>query len=81
MENQIKVQTKINELNASEIRPGFPNPTEWTAIGGYFSMTGFDFNHGKGQPIFNPSFGVPVKVFMNSRTGEVKTFSAYFFEQ
>ena len=80
MENPLKVQARVDELNATEIRAGVPEPNEWVAINGYFALTGFDFNHGKGQPNFNPGYGVPVKVFRNIRTGEIKTYSAYFFE-
>lgn len=51
----------------------------WNAIEGYFALTGFEFDKGNGN-VFNPSFGVPVKVFMNTTTGEIRVFSAYFFQ-
>lgn len=79
MENPLKVLQKINELNSKELRDvsGQIIP-QWTSISGYFALTGFEF--GNGSPNFNPGFGVPVKVFMNTRTGEIKTFSANHFE-
>ena len=71
MEDPVKVQQKINELNELG--------GNWIANKGYFAVTGFDFNNGK--PIFSPSLGIPVKVFNNTITGEVKIFLATGFER
>jgi hypothetical protein len=58
-----------------------PQSQVWQAIPGYFTLTGFDFNKGKGAPLFNANFGVPVKIFQNIKTGEMRVFSAYLFEK
>ena len=50
------------------------------AVPGFFAFTGFEFpKYGQGV-IFNPSFGFPVKVFINNVSGEMRAFSAYFFK-
>ena len=82
MEDVEKVQKLLNELNAKEaplhgLGGAFAGP--WVHIQGYFAITGFDFK--EGGNIFNPSFGVPVKVFMNNKTGEIKIYSAFLFEK
>ncbi len=84
MENPGKVEAKIGELNRQEPKPktsiGFPlhTPLVWKAVPGYFALTGF--NYGQGNPQFNPSYGYPVKVFVNERTGEMRIFPASLFE-
>ena len=84
-ENPLRVQAKVNELNLLEaqISGGFTsvNPQisqVWRDVPGFFAVTGFSNDDGK--PIFNPSFGVTVKVFTNTRTGEIKMFSSKLFE-
>lgn len=80
MENPLKVQAKINELNSREPRGGLGGLSQnaWVATVGYFALTGFDYNNG--APTFNAGFGVPVKVFTNIRTGEIKIYAASIFE-
>lgn len=61
--------------------PGLIDPNlsdEWQEIAGYFALTKFEFT--SPTPTFTPTFGVPVKVFRNKKTGEIRTFSAYHFE-
>lgn len=79
MEVQSKIDSKIGELNlesangdAASVQP------VWQYYTGYHALTKFDFNSGK--PIFTPSSGVPVKAFLNTRTGEIRVFSANIFE-
>jgi hypothetical protein len=79
MENPQKVQLKINELNAKEPRDALGRIIpQWAAIQGYFALTGFNYNNG--SPIFNANFGVPVKIFQNSKTGEIKIYGSNIFE-
>jgi len=91
MENRTKVLEKIEELNresagisTSPVGGGIPGlssifpqtiPQEFS---GYSALTKFDYNNG--APIFNPASGVPIKAFLNSRTGEIKIFLASIFE-
>ena len=82
MEDTQKIQQKLNELNSKEsplfhLGGQFAGP--WVHVAGYFALTGVDLK--EGGSTFNPSFGVPVKVFMNNKTGEIKTFSACLFEK
>jgi hypothetical protein len=78
-ENALKVQKKLNELNSRE--PGLllsAVSATWTAVPGYFAVTGFDY--GQGSPTFNANFGYPIKIFVNQRTGEMKFYPASLFE-
>ncbi len=87
IENRTLIANKIAELNeesynrsgARTIIAPPPIPQIWSAVGGYFVVTGFDFAQGKN--IFNPSHGYPTKVFLNGLTGEVKMYSANMFER
>lgn len=96
MENRHAIDEKILALNREEARrnratPSLgtigntigtaPDPQVWAEIPGYFALTKFDYpNEDNSGAVFNPSFGVPVKVFMNTETGEIKTFSGNIFE-
>jgi hypothetical protein len=71
MENMPAIQAKINELNA--ISPG------WTHLIGFSAITSFSYGQNGQTPTFNASSGLPVKVFLNNITGEVKIFSAHLF--
>jgi hypothetical protein len=75
MESALKVQNKINELNA--MSGGVP---QWTAVQGNFAATGFTYQPGGGG-VFNPNYGYIVKIFTNSVTGEVKMFNFMNFLQ
>ena len=92
MENPLTVQAKINELNAISTQPGQPIVNEWIAFQGYSAIiyatipayvtpSAFAGLPPMRHPTFNPSAGIAVKAFMNSRTGEIKMFNAYMFEQ
>jgi hypothetical protein len=94
MENRSKVLEKIEELNresaglsTSPVGGGLPGlisvfphtvPQVWQEFPGYHALTKFDYNNK--APIFTPSSGVPVKVFLNSNTGEIRIFLASIFE-
>jgi len=78
-ENLLKVQQKINELNQKEPKLLFPAVSAiWSAVPGYFAITGFDY--GQGNPTFNANFGYPIKIFVNQKTGEMKFYPASLFE-
>lgn len=86
MENPLRVQAKVNELNLAEPREGgmggllMPQAvsTAWTAVPGYFALTGF--NNTGGIPAFNANYGYIVKIFVNSKTGEMKIYPFNLFE-
>jgi hypothetical protein len=79
MENPLKVQAKIVELNAASTTLGHPAVYEWIAFQGYSALTYASLETPQ-PPRFNPTVGIVVKTFMNTRTGEIKTFNAYIFE-
>lgn len=72
-ENPTKVSKKVQQLN--RISPS--GQKSWEALDGWNALTTVSFN-GK-NPTFNPSFGYPVKAFVNTTTGEVKVFAADLF--
>jgi len=82
MENEKAIQEKILELNRESWMllgnsvSGLI-PTVWQKIDGYHALTKFEYNDG--SPLFNPSTGIPLKAFLNIRTGEIKTFVASIF--
>lgn len=68
-----KVQQKLNELNAAG-NPGAPN---WIVSEGLKAVTSMSL---EGEKItFNPNAGIPLKVFVNITSGEVKLFDARKF--
>ncbi|MCL5673785.1 MAG: hypothetical protein M1407_04115 [Deltaproteobacteria bacterium] len=67
----------MNELNSSSSS----SPENWIAIDGYHALTSFNFGEGGNQNIFKPDSGVPVKIFMEKKTGEIKLFLAKMFEK
>jgi hypothetical protein len=88
MENPIKIKKRIEELNKQEPKSVSPlgstnlsvTTMAWQEIPGYFAITKFEYgSNGKG-PSFSPAFGIPIKAFFNTRTGEVRTFLASIFE-
>ena len=93
MENRERIAEKIDELNresaglpsrqqpgtmAGLLSPNLEPPKIWQEFPGYSAMTKFEYNNG--APIFSPSTGVPIKAFLNTRTGEIRTFMASLFE-
>jgi len=72
-ENQTKVQLKVSELNTGL------NPPQWVAADGLSALTGFKFGKGDNDAQFLGGSGIPVKVFFNNTTGEVKIFLAVLF--
>ena len=91
-ENPLRVQAKVNELNLQEPRPqgqlgllapvaNTPVPNNWAAVPGYFALTGFTPNTALASGgLFHPSYGYVVKIFVNNRTGEMKTYPYQLFE-
>lgn len=87
MENLTKVEKVIEELNYEEVRKEAPGTLadggawqgSWEAEPGYFAVTAFNAT-GPKQGEFIPSLGVPLKVFTNRRTGEVKLYLTERFE-
>ena len=68
----VKITNKVNELNLKDT-----NNPYWIPVDGYNAITGMNI---QGPQIsFNPNVGVPVKIFVNARTGEIKTFDARAF--
>jgi len=55
----------------------FP-PGPWIALQGFSGITRFDYDI-KGNSVFNPNLGFPVKAFWNQSTGEIKVFDARKF--
>lgn len=74
MEDPTKVAIKIAELN----RTG----GDWIAANGTNALTNVsgDFRT-NANIVFQPSNGIPVKVFMNKTNGEMKLFPAVLFER
>ena len=77
MEDPLKVQQKINDLNSNDPQ-GALKP--WIHYSGYFALTRVELNDGVG-PVFNPSIGIPMKVFTHQLTGEIRMFPSQFFER
>lgn len=69
-----KIQEKLMELNGGKKGP-------WFAVDGYHALIAFSFpsSENNGVPQFNPSSGVPAKVFINGQSGEIKIFSGFIF--
>ena len=86
MADPLKIATKIAELNRESANQTprtvsgllTPIPQVWKAFDGYNTLTKFDYNNG--SPLFTPSVGIPLKAFLNTQTGEIKTFVADIFE-
>jgi len=67
------VQNKVTELNATGM-PGAPN---WIATDGLRTLTGMNVEN---EVItFTPNNGIPLKVFVNTESGEIKIFDARKF--
>jgi len=77
MEDADKVKAKLNELNAGDLKG------PWAIAEGLHALTAFKFdNPGQNEAAeFNPASGVPVKLFVHKRTGELKMFSAFLFRR
>lgn len=73
-ENPQKVQLKVAELNR-----GLSTP-QWVPADGLSALTGFKYGLKNDDAEFLVSTGIPVKVFFNNRTGEVKIYLAALFK-
>lgn len=93
MENRDRIAEKIQELNrySAGLPPKAPPgtiggllssvaepPQIWQEFPGYTALTKFEFNNG--AAVFTPSSGIPIKAFLNTKTGEIKTYLASIFE-
>lgn len=67
-----KIQEKLAELNS-----GLTTPL-WVIAEGINAITTMTLQEGK--IIFNPNIGYPVKIFTNTKTGEIKIFDARIFK-
>lgn len=69
VEDEKKIQKILDSLNAGLSKP------VWAASTGFHASTAITFINGDvKQPIFNPAEGIPVKTFINTETGEIKTY-------
>lgn len=68
-----RVQAKIRELALET--PLHPN---WVASDGFHALTVLTVEGDKVN--FNPNLGIPLKTFINSDTGEIRTFDARAFK-
>lgn len=69
-ENNQKIQQYIQFLN--NLTPG----QTWVPADGYQALTKIDIE----KKVFYPNNGIPVKVFINQTTGEMRMFPASIFE-
>lgn len=65
-----KVQKLLNQLNKGKNGP-------WVPLDGYRALTVLEFQSDK-SATFNPSEGIPLKVFINVKTGEIKIYHVNF---
>lgn len=70
--NQQNILNWQNWLNTHHGGPG------WVPVDGFFTATNLSFKLDS-TPVFNPNAGYPLKLFVNTRTGEVKMFDARRF--
>lgn len=64
----VKLAAKLSELG-----PG------WIFADGLHALTKVQFENGP-DPVFYPSSGIPIKVFMNTDTGEIRMFPIAIFK-
>ena len=71
MENERKINDIIKLLNKQDTDNPF-----WDVVPtGYYALTEVEIlSSGNKRATFMPNRGIPVKVFVNTKTGEVKTF-------
>lgn len=74
MEDDNKVAAKIAELQKQ-------TGHKWVQATGFYAITGFEFEKPNQSPNFNPAHGVPVKIFIDTVTGEIRTFAASIFRR
>ena len=72
-ENPQKVQDKVTELN--KLTKG----QEWIPAIGFHAMTVVEIAKAGQKPVFNPASGLIVRSFVNTTTGEIKSFAATLF--
>lgn len=72
-DNPRKVNLKLAELNKGLATP------QWVPADGLSALTGFKFGYNEHNSQFLSGSGIPVKVFFNNVTGEVKIFLAILF--
>lgn len=80
MQDPGKITGKIQELNGQSPQIGVSD--DWFAVDGTHALTEVQGDLTKREGVrFLPATGVPVKVFINRRNGEIKLFPAMMFEQ
>jgi hypothetical protein len=70
-ENPQAVQNWIDWLNKT-------TDSTWIAMNGFTALTVVTIED-NGTVTFNPNSGFPLKSFLNTQTGEVRSFSAHKF--
>jgi hypothetical protein len=71
--NPKMVQEKLTELNSL----GHPGAPYWISPDGLNALT--TMTNDGGVATFNPSNGIPLKIFVNTLSGEIKIFDARAF--
>lgn len=74
--NQRKIDNQIEALNVSTMKLG----QRWERIPAEYALTKVKIKD-TGEAIFSPSSGIPLLVFMNTETFELRIFPAKFFEE
>jgi len=72
MENTVKVQKKVDELNGGPKGPWIPGI-------GFHSFMSFEFGPTLNNSNFKNDEGYAVKIFINTETGETRAFAATSF--
>lgn len=65
-------QTKIDKILAT-LNKGEEKPV-WIVADGFHAITSIEFPNDDDKPEFNPARGAPLKLFINTKTGEVRPY-------
>ncbi|MBI3549441.1 MAG: hypothetical protein HY078_10410 [Elusimicrobia bacterium] len=71
-----EIQRRTLDQVLADLEHGGTGP--WVVLEGYFAITSVEVILGSVN--FNPGKGVPMKAFLNTRTGEIRTFAAKFLD-
>jgi len=75
MQDPELIRNKLRELNSGETG-------DWEEITGNHALTSVDGDfRSNSNVVFKPASGIPIKGFLNRRTGEIKIFPAVMFEK
>jgi hypothetical protein len=73
-EDPDKVQKITDYLNRN-----YKASKPWVAIADFHALTKFEYGISDKGPTFYPSSGIPMKAFINIKTGEIKLYSGRIF--